>query len=148
MKKSVHLVVLGVILAGLPLLVVSDALPADTSVSAMKGYELYSWSEDDQWHFTLVTGTNRNKTLEEIISREDVISDTGWVRVQVTGVNAIKSVLSELHQGEDIVWLAGPRLEQTPPGDIAFMFPPEHIVDSVKEHTEQVGLNLLVQTLS
>jgi hypothetical protein len=44
---------------------------------SMKGYELYSWSEDSQWHFTLITGTNRNKTLEEIISNEDFISEAG-----------------------------------------------------------------------
>jgi hypothetical protein len=115
---------------------------------SMKGYELYSWSEDGQWHFTLITGTNRNKTVEEISSREDVISETGWVRVQVIGVNAIKAVLSKLRQGEEIVWLARPRSEQTPPGDIDFMFPPEQIIDSVKEHAEQSDLDLLVQALS
>ena len=115
---------------------------------SVKGYELYSWSEDGQWHFTLITGTNRNKTLEEITSGEDFISETGWVRVQVIGVNAIRAVLSKLHQGEEIVWLARPRSEQTPPGDIDFMFPPERIIDSVKEHAEQSGLDLLVQALS
>jgi len=115
---------------------------------SMKGYELYSWSEDGQWHFTLITGTNRNKTVEEISSREDVISETGWVRVQVIGVNAIRAVLSKLHQGEEIVWLARPRSEQTPPGDIDFMFPPEQIIDSVKEHAQQSGLDLLIQALS
>jgi hypothetical protein len=42
-----------------------------SSVSAlpgsMKGYELYSWQDKDGWHFTLITGTDRSKTLEEII---------------------------------------------------------------------------------
>jgi len=115
---------------------------------SVKGYELYSWSEDGQWHFTFITGTNRNKTLEEISSREDVISETGWVRVQVIGVNAIRVVLGKLHHGEEVVWLARPRSQQTPPGDIDFMFPPEQIIDSVKEHAEQSGLDLLVQALS
>jgi hypothetical protein len=114
----------------------------------VKGYELYSWLEDGQWHFTLITGTDRNKTVEEIISREDVISETGWVRVQVIGVNVIRAALSKLHQGEEIVWLARPRSEQTPPDDIDFMFPPEQIIDSVKEQAEQSGLDLLVQALS
>ena len=122
---------------------VGDELP-----HSMKGYELYSWSENGQWHFTLITGTNRNKMLEEIISREDVISETGWVRVQVIGVNAIKAVLSKLHQGEEIVWLARPRSDQTPPDDTDFMFPPEQIIDSIKEHAEQSDLDLLVQALS
>jgi len=44
---------------------------------SMKGYELYSWEEDNQWHFTLITGTNRTKTMEEITSEEDFISETG-----------------------------------------------------------------------
>ena len=120
-----------------------DALP-----HSMKGYELYSWSEDGQWHFTLITGTNSNKTLEEIISGEDSVSETGWVRVQVVGVNAIRAVLSKLPQSEEIVWLARPRSEQTPPGDIDFMFPPEQIIDSIKEHAEQSGLDLQVHPLS
>jgi hypothetical protein len=124
------------------LLAAVDELP-----HSMKGYELYSWLEDGQGHFTLITGTNRNKTVEEICSGEDVISETGWVRIQVIGVNAIRAVLGKLHQGEEIVWLARPRSEQTPPGDIDFMFPPEQIIDSVKEQAEQSGLDLLVQAL-
>jgi hypothetical protein len=115
---------------------------------SFKGYELYSWEEEGQWHFTLITGTNRIKTIEEITSKGDFISETGWVRVQVIGVNAIRSVLSKLHQGEEIVWLARPRSGQTPPGDVALMFPPEQIIDSIKEHAEQSGLDLLVQGLS
>ena len=115
---------------------------------SVKGYELYSWSEDSQWHFTLITGTNRNKTLEEIISNEDVISEAGWVQIHVVGVDAIKAVLSKLHQGEEILWLARPRAEQTPPGNINFILPPEPIVDSIKEHAGQCGLDLLIQPLS
>ena len=48
---------------------------------SMKGYELYSWSEDGKWRFTLITGTNRNKTLEEIVSEQDFISENGWINV-------------------------------------------------------------------
>ena len=59
---------------------------------SMKGYELYSWEEDAQWHFTLITGTNRTKTMEEITSNEDYISVTGWVKIQVVGADAIKDV--------------------------------------------------------
>ena len=32
----------------------------------MKGYELYSWQDGGQWKFSLLVGTNREKTLEEI----------------------------------------------------------------------------------
>ena len=42
---------------------------------SMKEYELYSWAEDGFWYFTLITGTNRNKTLEETISGTDIPGD-------------------------------------------------------------------------
>jgi hypothetical protein len=112
---------------------------------SMKGYELYSWSEDSQWHFTLITGTNRNKMLAEIISSEDVIPEDGWVQIHVVGVDAIKAVLSKLPQGEEILWLARPRAEQTPPANISFTLPPEPTIDSIKEHAGQCGLDLLIQ---
>jgi hypothetical protein len=129
-------------------LITGPLAPVDELPHSMKGYELYSWSEDGQWHFTLITGTNRNKTVEEICSGEDVISETGWVRVRVIGVNAIGAVLSKLPRGEDIVWLDSPRSEQTPPDNIEFMFPPEQIIDSVKEHAKESGLNLVVLAIS
>jgi hypothetical protein len=116
-----------------------DVLP-----HSMKGYELYSWSEDSQWHFTLITGTNRNKTLEEIISNEDVISEAGWVQIHVVGVDAIKAVLSRFPQGEEILWLAGPRSDQTPPDNINFTLPPEPTIDSIKEHAVRSGLDFQI----
>ena len=61
---------------------------------SMKGYELYSWADDGQWHFTLITGTNRTKTMEEITSKEHLISEIGWERIHVVGADAIKEVLS------------------------------------------------------
>jgi hypothetical protein len=76
-----------------------------------KGYELYSWSENGQWHFTLITGTDRNKTVNEIITTDDYISEAGLVRVNVAGVDAIKAVLRKLPKGEQVIWEAGLRLE-------------------------------------
>lgn len=63
---------------------------------SMKGYELYSWSEGSQWSFTLITGTNRNKSFIEITSGEDFISEAGWVKVSATGVDEIETVLNKL----------------------------------------------------
>ncbi|HEX7364409.1 MAG TPA: hypothetical protein VF366_04485 [Dehalococcoidia bacterium] len=121
---------------------------ADAFPHSMKGYELYSWSQDGQWHFTLITGTNRNKTPEEIISNEDIISEDGWVQIHVAGVDAVKAALGKLPPGEEILWLARPRAEQTPPGNINFALPPEPTIDNIKADAEQHGLNLLVEPLS
>ena len=113
---------------------------------SMKGYELYSWSEDEQWHFTLITGTNRNKTVEEIVSNEDFISEAGRVQIHVTGIEAIKTVLSRVPQNESIVWLAGMRSEQTPQSNVNITLPERPIIDAIKEYAEQCGLDFMVQT--
>ncbi len=132
----------GKLITGLSITTV-DELP-----HSVKGYELYSWLQDGQWHFTLITGTNRNKTLEEIISSEDIIFEDGWVQIHVEGVDAIKAVLGKLPPGEEILWLARPRAVQTPPSIINFVLPPESTVDNIKVDAEQQGLILLVEPLS
>jgi len=117
-----------------------DVLP-----HSMKGYELYSWSEDSQWHFTLITGTDRNKTPLEIISSDDFISEAGWEQIHVVGIDAIKTVLSKLHEGEEIFWLSGLR-EPTEQTNINIQLPPETTIDTIKEYAVQCGLNLVVLT--
>jgi hypothetical protein len=111
----------------------------------MKGYELYSWLEDGQWHFTLITGTNRNKTLDEIVSKEDFISEAGWVKVSVTGVDAIEAALSKLPRNEFVMWLAGMR-EPSEQTDIRIQLPPKQTSDIIKEFALQRGLDFQIQT--
>ena len=124
-------------------------MPSATTVDrlphSMKGYELYSWPEDSQWHFTLITGTNRNKTLEEIISNVNIISEDGWVQIQVVGVEAIETVLSRLPQNEYILWLARLRSEQTPQGGVNITLPTGPTIDTIKEYAERCGLDFLIE---
>jgi hypothetical protein len=105
---------------------------------------LYSWFEDDTWRFTLITGTNRNKTLDEIVTGENVISESGWVNAHMTGLEATKEVLSKLPQDEFIIWIAEMR-EQT--GQVApkISLPASQIVDEINEFALQNGLNFHVQ---
>jgi hypothetical protein len=117
-----------------------DGLP-----HSMKGYELYSWLEDGQWHFTLITGTNRNKILEEIISKDDFISESGWVKVHVVGIDTIKDVLKKLPQNESIMWLAGMR-EQSEQTNSKIQLPPEKSTDAIKEYARQCSLDFQIQT--
>lgn len=122
--------------------------PVVTSIEklphSMKGYELYSWPEDNQWHFTLITGTNRNKRLEEIVSKDDDIAETGWVKISAQGEDAIKVVLSKLPLNESVFWCDGTRLAQTEETSINMQLPPENTIDTIKEHAEQCGLNLVI----
>ncbi|MCP4346042.1 MAG: hypothetical protein GY795_11020 [Desulfobacterales bacterium] len=67
----------------------------------MKGYELYSWSEENEWHFTLIYATNRTKSFEEIMSDEDITDELGYAKITVRGADSIKAVMSKLPAGEN-----------------------------------------------
>jgi hypothetical protein len=116
-----------------------DKLP-----QSMKGYELYSWSEDSQWHFTLITGTNRNKRLEEITSKDDYISEAGWVNIHVVGVKAIEAALGKLPANEFVIWLAGMR-EPSGQTTIQIQMPPGETSQVIKEYAIQRGLDFQAQ---
>jgi hypothetical protein len=118
----------------------SDSLLAH----GMKGYELYSWQEEGQWHFTLITGTNRNKFLEEIVSVGKTESEDGWVKIHVVGVEEIKTVLSRVPENEFVYWSDGHFVIESAEYDIEFTLPPGEIIEDIKGHAEQCGLDFLV----
>jgi hypothetical protein len=128
-------------LTGMPPTTAAHSLP-----HSMKGYELYSWQENGLWHFTLITGTNRNKTLDEIVSNANIVAEDEWVQIHVAGVDAIKTVLSRLPQNEEVFWLGGLRSEQTPQGSVNITLPDVPTIDTIKKHAARCGLNFLVDT--
>ncbi len=104
---------------------------------SMKGYELYSWKPTgDDWHFTLITGTNRNKSCEEVTTGESFIKE-GWVKVTSSGVEAIKTVLARLPAGEWVFWT---HLNFIPDCNLAI--PETNIVSDVQGHCSSLGLKL------
>ncbi len=107
-----------------------------------KGYELYSWEEEGQWHFTLITGTDRTKTIEEITSEGDFICEMGWVKIQVVGADAIKGVLSRLPEGESVFWCDELHVGQSTEMDLRL--PPEEIADAIEAYAKQCGLDFVV----
>jgi len=113
---------------------------------SFKGYELYSWEEEGQWRFTLITGTNRVKTLEEITTEEDFVSDTGWVKIQVVGADAIRDVLSRLPERESVFWCDELHIGQSTETD--FHLPPEQIANEIEEYAEQCRLDFVVTVRS
>jgi len=121
-------------LTGTPL--TTDALP-----DALKGYELYSWQEGDRWHFTLITGTNRNKTPEEVLADAPLVLEDGWVHIHAVGVDEVEAALSRLPRGEDVFWLRELREE----GGADIMLPPQTIVDAITEHAVRCGVGLHVE---
>jgi hypothetical protein len=108
-----------------------------------KGYELYSWLQNDQWNYTLITGTNRDKTTEEIVTAGYWVGDDGWVNIHVIGLNAIEQILSLLPAGEFVTWLSGPRSDD-PQYAVNFALPPANDVAAIKTYADQHSLNLNV----
>ena len=111
--------------------------------SSVKGYELYSWPEGDDWYFTLITGTNRSKTSAEIGSQGEIIDENGWVKITVLGLQELEFVLERLPRSEQIFWLDGSRLEISQDSPIIAL-PPDDIVEQVHQYSSKKGLNLRI----
>jgi hypothetical protein len=117
----------------------------NTLPHSMKGYELYSWSDGGRWQFTLITGTNRNKTIEEIVSKEDSISAAGWVNVHAGGVAEITYALGKLPANEFVTWLPGAR-SAAGSRDVALQLPPAQIINQIVDFARQQGLDFYIQS--
>jgi hypothetical protein len=111
---------------------------------SMKGYELYSWQKDGEWYFTLITGTNRNKTIEEITSSENTVGGDGLLKITVQGVEDLKTVLGLLPKDETIIWPNDPGIEPGLFDRTRLTLPPLEMVEEVQEHSRQLELDLRV----
>lgn len=112
----------------------SSTVPLPTS---MKGYELYSWQQDGHWNFTLITGTNRNKTYEEIVSQEH-IENNEWVKITVQNTGDLKNILKRLPEREHIIWVSN---------DVrvsGFSLPPSPITQEIEAISNTLKLNLTI----
>lgn len=112
-------ILLGALLSGCGAASQPTATPFAES---MKGYELYSWQDDGQWKFSVLVGTNREKTLDEIKSAEVVLS----------GVDALTSTLEKIPAGQYITWSSRETLS----------FPPDEIRSQVVQACKDQGLIL------
>lgn len=74
--------------------------------AGMKGWELYTWEDSEQTWFTLVDGTNRNKTASEVFSGPRDISTEYGGTITVAGLDAVAGVLARLPAGETIIVVA------------------------------------------
>jgi hypothetical protein len=89
-----------------------------------KGWELYVWQEANETYFSLLPGTNRLKT-------DDQIKKAG-----VKGIEAIKPMLDELALGEEVI-IVGKKLLESPPKDQSAV---------VVEYGKKIGLKVQAQS--
>ena len=121
-------------------------VPDNKLPHSFKGYELYSWQQDNLWNYTLITGTNRDKTVEEIITGNNTVSEDGWVNIHVIGEEQLKAVISRIPANEFVLWLSSPRAVDISQSGVNFGLPPAATVDDIKEYAAQCGLDFAILT--
>jgi len=99
--------------------------------TAFKGMELYSWqNENGEWQYSLLVGTNRNKTAEEIPSTP-------------LDLQGIKVAIAQLAVGESLFWtnnVYDPGSSQS----VNFAFPPDAVVNELKEFAREKQIDLYI----
>jgi hypothetical protein len=94
---------------------------------SMKGYELYSWQEGEVWYFSLLVGTNRLKTPDEISAPE----------TRLEGLKALERELDRLPGGERVFWSAQ-RVRNT-------ALPADEMMDAIRAYCRERGILLEIE---
>ena len=92
-----------------------------------KGWELYSWFDSNVWNYSILPGTNRLKTLDEV--KEN--------KIQVTGEEKLMMVLNKLPKSDTLTWKGPMWLTswQTTFGNLDL--PPQEIVEKGPSSTRR-----------
>ena len=118
---------------GIPLDVVD--LDTVTFERSMKGWELYSWPNGSEWNFSLVPGTNRLKSYNEVVNSP----------FRVTGSEMLKTMLLKLPQEETVIWIEESWLESIWIDSYYNLQLPDMVtVLSIKEFCIGSGIELVV----
>ena len=99
--------------------------------AAFKGLELYSWQDETgTWQYSILEGTNRNKTLEE-------------VKAVALDLQSVKNTIAKMAVGESLFWTN--RVHDPGSGQMLQLpFPPDSVVDELTEFTREKQVELYV----
>lgn len=108
------------------------SLPASRAEqAAFKGMELYSWSTDEgQWQYAILIGTNRNKTLAE-------------VQAAPLDLQGVKDEIVQMAAGESLFWIRSV-LDKTSNETINMPLPPAKFVDEIEIFAFENHVNLYI----
>jgi hypothetical protein len=100
---------------------------------SMKGWELYTWRDpvDGERRFSLLVGTNRLKSLEEIVDPEQAVA----------GIAGLERLLERLQPGEQVFW--GPLVSPTSERALPRLEVPDPATnEALREVLERRGLDV------
>jgi hypothetical protein len=98
---------------------------------SMKGWELYSWPKGKYFYYSLLIGTNRSKTYEEVIAN----------KLQVSGKDSLKLLLNKFPENESLFWFGA---AWSVKNSGSFALPDEKTVNEIKAFCSQKKLTLMV----
>jgi hypothetical protein len=96
--------------------------------TSMKGWELYSWQADGEWLFSLLEGTNREKSRAEIQAPAATLE----------GIDALQKALELIAPGQYVTWWSPSWVE----GGLAF--PSDEMIAEVERICDQRDLELSI----
>jgi len=108
------------------------------AAQAMKGYELYSWKVKGRWHYSLIDGTNRAKSYEEITSKDN----------ERIGLAALKDELKKLPRGAEVYWMSAAHAGVIKPqakGSPILELPSRQRIKGIKGDCEKLGIKLVLR---
>lgn len=105
-------------------------LDAISFLHSMKGWELYSWPNGNDWNYSILVGTNRAKTYSEVVTN----------KVAVIGKDSLKMLLDKFPASEEIFWTG----KRSGDGWVNLSFPESKTVDEIKNYCIQKNLVLTV----
>jgi hypothetical protein len=112
-----------------------------TVTHSIKGWELYSWPDGNDWHYSIMIGTNRTKTFAEVTSTET----SALHLITIIGIDTLKLVLAKFPEDEYITWIGKGWLENSWGGNYGnLQLPPQNIIDEITQFCDQKKLNLQV----
>jgi hypothetical protein len=106
-----------------------------TPQTSAKGYELYSWKIKGHWYYSLLPGTNRKKSYEEITA-------PGTVKRDAAG---LKAALQKLPKGEEVFWMsdAPPGASKSATGQLLNVkHPSRKRIENIKAMCDKLGIKL------
>lgn len=99
------------------------------------GWELYSWKIEDHWKYSILIGTNRLKTYEEVTTN----------KIVVTGEEKLKEILKQFPEGEYITWIGQGWLERCWQSDYKNLeLAPAIIIEEISQYCNEMKLILYV----
>jgi len=100
-----------------------------TEGTAFKGMELYSWQNTDgEWQYSILEGTNRNKTMEEVLAAP-------------LNLQEVEFAIGKLAVGESLFWMNNV-YDISSDQPMHLSFPPESVVTKIKDLAREKQINL------